>query len=310
MTSPRDTVIVTAANARYFPLLRQAVQSVNDAGLRPQVALAVLDLGLTDEQRDELAPLIDARAEARWDMDFPGRDDFPPYFKAMTARPHLPEYFPGHDIYIWLDADAWVQDPTVLDMFVDAARGGQLAVVPELDRSYSSFYKRPRPYWRTQNFRAFNWSYGLCVADRLARNPILNSGVFALKADAPHWDLWHDALAQALTRRRLFASRTGLWAHVSEQTALNYVVFHDKAPTTFLPAYCNWFCGKAVPMWDADAAKLVEPHAPHRPLGIVHLAGDGVQDRVFDMATSTGGRLSSRLTYDAVRGLAGGGPRR
>ncbi|HCS70960.1 MAG TPA: hypothetical protein DIW51_13435 [Rhodospirillaceae bacterium] len=310
MTSPRDIVIVTAANARYFPLLRQAVQSVNDAGLRDRCALAVLDLGLTDEQRDELAPLIDIRADAGWDMDFPGRDDFPPYFKAMTARPHLPKYFPGHDIYIWLDADAWVQDPQVLDIFIDAARGGRLAVVPELDRSYSSFYKRPRPYWRTQNFRAFNWSYGLRVADRLARNPILNSGVFALRADAPHWGLWHEALARALTRRRLFASRTGLWAHVSEQTALNYVVFHDKAPATFLPAYCNWFCGKAVPMWDAEAAKLVEPHAPHRPLGIVHLAGDGVQDRVFEITKMTGGRLSSRLTYDAARGLADGGARR
>ena len=134
--------------------------------------------------------------------------------------------------------------------------------------------------------------------------------MFALRADAPHWGLWHDALARALTRRRLFASRTGLWAHVSEQTALNYMVFHDKAPATFLPAYCNWFCGKAVPMWDAEAAKLVEPHAPHRPLGIVHLAGDGVQDRVFEITTMAGGRLSSRLTYDATRGLADGGARR
>ena len=302
-------VIVCAADARYFPLLRQAVQSVNDTGLRRRYALAVLDLGLTETQCDELAPLIDARAAARWDMEFRGRDDFPPYFKAMTARPSLPSYFPGHEVYVWLDADAWVQDASVVDCFVEAARKGQLAVVPELDRSYSSFYKRPRPYWRTQNFRAFRWNYGWRIADRLARNPILNSGVFALAADAPHWALWRRALQRALDRRRWFGSRTGLWAHVSEQTALTYVIFGDKAPATFLPAYCNWFCGKATPMWDPQAACLVEPHAPHRPLGIVHLAGDGVQERAFDIRTTDGGEVNSHLTFDAVHALAARGTR-
>lgn len=298
-----SATIICAANARYFPLLRQAVQSVNDAGLRDRLALSVLDLGLEPAQRDALAPLVDAIAPAEWDFDFPGRDQFPDYFKAMTARPHLPRYFPGHDIYMWLDADAWVQDAGAIDIYLQAADRGLLAVTPEFDRSYSAFYKRPRPYRRTQNFRAYRWNYGWGVADRLARNPILNSGVFALSGAAPHWQMWQDALKRALCRWAPFRSRQSLYAHVSEQTAMNYMVYADGAPVTMLPATCNWFCGKGLPMWDAAAGLLVEPNAPHQPLGIVHLAGDGVQDRVFDLKTTEGRAISSRLTYDAVRDL-------
>ncbi|MEK9672144.1 MAG: hypothetical protein VW268_06525 [Rhodospirillaceae bacterium] len=296
--------IICAADAKYYPLLTQAVQSVNDAGLRGRMALSVLDLGLEESQIEALSPLVDAVAKAEWDFDFPGRDCFPAYFKAMTARPSLPRYFPGHDIYMWLDADAWVQDAGAVDIYLDAAAKGQLAVVPEIDRAYSSFYKRPRPYYRTQNFRAYRWAYGWRAADRLARNPILNSGVFALSGDAPHWGMWQDALKQALCRRAVFRDRRGLYAHVSEQTAMNYLVYAMQASATFLPAYCNWFCGKGLPMWDAERRLLVEPHAPHQPLGIVHLAGDGVQNRTFAMPTAAGETIESRLTFDAVRALA------
>ena len=296
--------IICAANANYFPLLRQAVQSVNDQGLRDRMSLSILDLGLEAEQLDELAPLVDATAPAEWDFDFPGRDGFPDYFRAMTARPHLPRYFPGHDIYMWLDADAWVQDAGAVEIYLDAAARGLLAVTPEMDRSYSAFYKRPRPYHRTQNFRAYRWNYGWQAADRLARNPILNSGVFALAGDAPHWEIWQAALKKALCRPAPFRSRQSLYAHVSEQTAMNYMVYADGAPATFLPATCNWFCGKGLPMWDTAAGRLVEPHAPHQTLGIVHLAGDGVQNRVFKMQTTAGGTIDSQLTYDAVKALA------
>ncbi len=302
-----EATIICAADAGYFPLLRQAVQSINDAGLRDRLALSILDLGLEPGQREDLTPLVDALAAAEWDMDFPGRDRFPAYFKAMTARPYLPRYFPGHDTYMWLDADAWVQDPDAVEIYLAAARRGLLAVTPEMDRAYSAFYKRPRPYHRTQNFRAYRWSYGWRVADRLARNPILNSGVFALAADAPHWKIWQAALTRALTRWAPLRATTGLYAHVSEQTAMNYMVYEDKVPATFLPATCNWFCGKGLPMWEAAVGRLVEPHAPHQALGIVHLAGDGVQDRVFSLTSTDGGTIDTPLTYDAVKALAAGG---
>jgi len=67
----------------------------------------------------------------------------------MTARPYLPKHFPGHAVYLWIDADAWVQDDTVLDIFVSGARRGMLAVVPEVDRGYWTIHKRPNSGART-----------------------------------------------------------------------------------------------------------------------------------------------------------------
>jgi hypothetical protein len=66
---------------------------------------------------------------------------------------------------------------------------------------------------------------------------------------------------------------------LSEQTALNRIAYAQGAAATFLPAYCNRFCGKATPRWNTERGGLVEPYEPHTPLGIVHLAGKGIKVR-------------------------------
>ena len=60
---------------------------------------------------------------------------------------------------------------------------------------------------------------------------MLNCGVFALHADAPHWEAWRRLIAQVLQRTRFF---------YAEQIALNYGVFAERLPVELLPAYCNW----------------------------------------------------------------------
>ena len=221
------------------------------------------------------------------------------------ARPYIPRYFPGYDQYMWIDADAWVQDDSVLPWFLTAAARGQLAMVPELDRSYWTMFKPPK-FWG-QNQKAFAWGYGLKAGYRLGRNPILNAGVFALAADAPHWKRYGDHHREALLRRRWFAKpqsedyRMNLF--ISEQTALNRVVFGDKLPHTLLPAVCNWFCGKGTPQWDAERKVLVEPNAPHAPLGIIHLAGKGMKDRVWTLDSLQGGSVTCKLTWSEVAAL-------
>jgi hypothetical protein len=242
-----------------------------------------------------------------WDVDFPGRARAPAYYKAMTARPYLPKHFPGYAVYVWIDADAWVQDDSVLEFFVNGARHGQLAIVPELDRGYWTIHKRPK-FWG-QNQKAFAFAYGMWAGYRLGRNAILNCGAFALAGDAPHWRLWAEAHARALNRRRFGVHGPHqLKFRLTEQTALNYIVFAERAPATFLPAYCNWFCGKGTPAYDAARRRLVEPHQPHQPLGIVHLAGKPMKDRIWDLATLDGGTIRTKLTYEAVRALGAVAP--
>ncbi len=297
--------VCTAANAPYFPLLKGLVASILQAPYLRGHQLCILDLGLAPDQQDWLRANGAHLVEPGWDCDYPGRADSPAHYRAMTARPYLPKHFPGHEVYVWIDSDAWVQDDSLFPHFVAAARRGQLAIVPELDRSYWPHYRRPK-LW-TQNHKAFAWSFGLKAGDRLGRNPILNSGVFALAGNAPHWALWGEAHRAILNRRRLkppFAS-SSFYFFIAEQTALNYVVFGLKQPVNLLPAYGNWFCGKGTPLWDAERGLLVEPNAPHTPLNVIHLAGSGQKDRVWDIKDLNGNPgFHGRLLFEEVAAQA------
>ena len=65
----------------------------------------------------------------------------PAQFKAMTARPHLPRYFPDHDPIVWIDADCWIQDWRAVAMLKLAAADFGLDIVPEIGRSYSTMFR-------------------------------------------------------------------------------------------------------------------------------------------------------------------------
>ncbi len=292
--------LVSAANSAYFELLQGLLLSIEGG---PRLALSIFDHGLAESERQWLAARGATLKDPGWDIDFPGRDRLPRHFQWMTARPYIPKHFPGYEIYLWIDADAWVQDVGVIDILIAAARTGRLAIVPEIDRGYWTIHKPPK-LWG-QNQKAFAWSYGARAGYRLGRNAILNCGVFALGGDAPHWQLWADAYARALHRRRLFRrpDLADQGFRLSDQTALNYAVYADRAPVSFLPAYCNWFCGKGTPMYDAARRLLVEPHPPHQPLGIVHLAGAGMKERRWRLDTLQGGTVETLLTFAEVARL-------
>jgi hypothetical protein len=304
MKDGHSITIVSAADSRYFHLLQGLVRSLKAGPKARAIPLSILDIGLAVEQRRWLETKGVVIAVPEWEFEFPGRDHIPTYFKALAARPSLPKYFPGHEIYLWLDGDTWVQDDSVLSIFFDAACRSKLAIVPEIDRGYWTIHKRPR-LWG-QNQKCFAWAFGWRAGYEYGRHPILNAGVFALHRDAPHWRLWATALRRVLTRRR-WTRPSKLWNFyysLGEQTALNYVVHADGAPAALLPAYCSWFCGKGTPLYDRQRGWLVEPEPPHQPLGIVHLAGEGMKDRRWRVETLQGDTVETMLTYEAVSTLA------
>ena len=169
MPSGSKTAIVISSDANYFDLLMGTVRSLQDRAPGVGADICILDVGLTADQVAILKDMAASVVTVGWDMDFPGRDHTPGYFKAMVSRPYLPAHFPGYETYMWIDSDAWVQDPSVISLFLDAAASGALAIVPEIDRGYSAHYKRPRPYWRRPSHRMYRWAYGWKVADRLGR---------------------------------------------------------------------------------------------------------------------------------------------
>ncbi|MBV9551926.1 MAG: hypothetical protein JO032_03930 [Alphaproteobacteria bacterium] len=288
----RSLIIVSGADRGYFPLLRDTVSSVR--ALSPAVAIGVLDLGLETEQRHWLAGEAVTVVAPDWDVQFPGRDRMPNTFKAQVARPFLPRHFPGYDLYFWIDADAWLQEWRTVEMYCAAAGGDRIAIALEIDRAYKRHYKRAKLFGLTLSWKCYREAFGWRIADRLGRNPIANCGVFALHAEAPHWQAWAQVMTRVLQRTRFF---------FAEQIALNYAIFGEGLAANFLPAYCNWAVGDAAPAFDPVRRLFVEPYAPHEPLGVLHLAGPEQKNKVFRLHRLGGGTVETSLRYSAVRDL-------
>jgi hypothetical protein len=253
-------IAITGGDAAYFDLMRGCVASIRDKPEGRDIALGVLDCGLRDEQR---AWLIDRGARLvlpRWDFDFPGRAGCSEAFKALTARPFLPDYFPGHDTYLWIDADCWVQHWFAIDLFLRGARRRAIAVAPEIHRAFRH-YRHAWPEFSAVNGAAFREAFGAALADRLVRYPLINAGVFAIRAGSPAWGAWATVLDEALQRS----------TNMTDQIALNVAVYERGLPAEALPSTCNWPVHHALPAWDAARGLFVEPSLPHDPLGILHM---------------------------------------
>jgi hypothetical protein len=287
-------LIASAADRGYFALLRDTVLSIR--AQRRAAAIGVLDLGLDPEQRQWLTERVTHLVAPGWDVDFPQRARMPETFKAQVARPFLRRHFPGYETYLWIDADAWLQEWRVIELYRAAAGHDKLAITPEIDRAYKRHYKRPKLFGRTLAWKNYREAFGWRAADRLGRNPMVNCGVFALHHAAPHWDAWERVMAQVLQRTRFF---------YVEQVALNYLIFAEGLPVNFLPAYCNWMPGDAAPAFDAERGLFVEPYMPHEVIGIMHLAGPEQKTHIFRLNRLDGGTVETSLRYGDSRALCG-----
>jgi lipopolysaccharide biosynthesis glycosyltransferase len=253
------TLIVTAANDAFMPLLRGLVESLHQWEPRPFTDLACLDLGLTLENRQWLAGYAAHIVEPQWDLPVNKtlRQEHPEW-RAHTARPFLPKYFPGYEIYLWIDADTWVQERFALEWYFTLAAEGKLAITPEVDRAYHQTAHLVN--WRTSRMQAY---FGEEAVALVPWNTYFNSGVFALRSDIPHWDLWAKWLGAGLdaTQGKVFG----------DQTALNYAIWKEQLPVSPLPAICNWTCHLALPRFDSMLKRFCEPVLPGNPIGILHL---------------------------------------
>lgn len=286
----QNCLVVAAADAMFFDLAQGCIQSLRDKPESRSTALAFFDLGCTDEQRSWLRGRVDFVQQPDWEFSFKDRAKTPGYLRGLLARPFLRRYFPGFEVYLWIDSDAWVQDWRAVDLFVEGARRRTgLAIVPEVDRgSQMQYGGLPQQWKQVQGW--YEMAYGAEVAQELCSFPILNAGVFALHRDAPHWGVWEQSLRQALERTA---------SNVTDQMALNYAVYRGGLfpRTELLPAWCNWTCHSGMPFWDVGGACLVEPYLPHTPIGVLHLtARKHRQHRLF---TTQGLEMDVRVRYPA-----------
>ena len=266
----KKNVIVSLADANYFPLLEELVDSIKRFSESDKVAICILDAGLTSEQKKKLFNKVDEIKSADWDIQVPGyKVKGKEWLKSQVSRAFLPKYFPNFDKYLWIDCDAWVNDWKSVELYFEACDDGKLGITQTIGPGYKITSKVNWLFGKlaiikSQNFKhAVKSKIGYDKARKLAFAPHINIGVFSLEKNSRGWDIWQKNLKQTLNAGNIFGS---------EGLAINMSVYIDDLKTEFLPLNCNWITSNLLPKYDEKNQTFVEPYLPNHKIGIIHLA--------------------------------------
>ncbi|MGC6485566.1 MAG: hypothetical protein ACON4P_07840 [Candidatus Puniceispirillales bacterium] len=293
------SIIVTGGDEYFGAMTVDCVMSARAQGYDGRIA--VLDFGYADETREQI---IAAGGEMH-------RISLPPPFDAidfrgpsgalvLMAKPYLPDLFPGHDLYVFVDADCWFQTRTGLDALLDHGDEADLCAVSQRSRFHDwdvargngvEFNMLGQPLRRNW-YTMFANSSSLPRADkkRLAEVPIINAGVFAAGANSPLWQYWREEMyrcVEALPQRRKLGA---------DQLGLGLAVYRHDLSTVLLPEICNW---TSVFRYDEDTHLFTETQPFHAPVGIMHLAGIGADNTIRPVTMAAGGTKPIDLTWRA-----------
>jgi hypothetical protein len=178
------TIIVTAGDTKVMPSLQGLIRSLGAFPQRQDVEIGCLDLGQNDADHAWLIGQGVLLVEPMTHLGVPN-SCLSPYERASVARPFLREYFPGRDIYIWVDSDVWLQGWWVMEAYQKGALESGLAIAHERERGY--VFQAWLIAWFAKHLIL---GYGPLDGAWLLSRPHLNAGLFAMHRDSPHWDLW------------------------------------------------------------------------------------------------------------------------
>lgn len=277
--------VVTAADSNQLPLLRHMLATLRAQSEGAGLPVTCFDLGLEAEDRDWLATQDVAVLAPRHRFRIPV-PPHPSWQDAYLVQPFLRALLPGWDLYLWIDADIWFQDGDAIARFIAGAQEKGFAIATERTPSYRT--QLWLQGWMTKHFmRGFGVASGLWLATR----PHLNSGFYAMRADAPHWERWEAEYAAAI-------QRTGD-SSPHGQFALNRLV-HGRLPgaarmeAVLLDPTANWICDRGIPMWNDEARAFCEPRPPYRTISALHLAGPGKRE-TYGIRRTGGGEFRTRI---------------
>ena len=244
----KKNTIVSLADANYFELLNELIDSIKRFEKSKDLAICVLDAGLTDYQKKDLSKKVDEIKPAEWDIEvssFKVKDR--EWLKSQVSRAFLPKYFPNYEKYLWIDCDAWVNDWNSIELYLKACENGKLGITQTIGPGYKITSKVK---WllgkiaivKSQNFKhAIKSKISIKDARKLAFAPHINIGVFSLEKDSVGWKTWQKNLELTLKAGNIFGS---------EGLAINMSVYIDNLETEFLPLNCNWITSNLLPKFD------------------------------------------------------------
>ena len=260
----KKNVIISLADANYFELLNELVDSIKRFKQSENTAICILDGGLTEEQKKVLLPKVDEIKSSEWDIKISKFKTMgKKWLKSLITRAFLTEYFPNYEKYLWIDADAWVNSWEAVELYFRGCENNKLCISTNADRAYGGL----RVNWfvgslariKSQNYKHAKTSgFSEKIARKVALKPHLNAGVFSLASNAPHWKVWRQNLEESLKSGKVWGS---------DQIALNITIYHNNLPVEILPAYCNWTHIGGM-KYDEKKKTFVEPYLPDHEIGI------------------------------------------
>ena len=293
----KKNTIVSLADSNYFDLLIELIESIKQFKEASDVAICILDAGLTEDQKKKLSSKVDEIKSAEWDIKVPslkvlGKE----WLKSQVSRAFLPKYFPDYEKYLWIDCDAWVNDWDTIELYFKACENNKLGITQTMAPGYKIMSKASWLFGKlaiikSQNFKhAISSKIGIENARKLAFAPHINIGVFSLEKNSPCWSTWQKNLEKTLSSGKIFGS---------EGLAINMSVYIDEIETEFLPIKCNWIASNLLPKYDDQKQTFVEPYLPNYKIGIMHLAA-GIWKDNRDMRIDKNVKIDIKTLDDKI----------
>ena len=264
----KSLIIVSGGDSKYFPLLKNLVASIRDIDKGKDVAIGMLDGGLTGGEAEQLRSQHVQVVSPGWPSEALKRKaKGKEYWRINLNKPALDQYFPDYEIILWLDGDTWMQDWHGVPLFLQVANKGKLAVVSRSTRLRTSVMRmsqRPFGWVKAQGILYKNAKRARLPARitwSLVNRPVLNAGAYALRRDAAHWESWRKWQALCLQHGRPFSS---------DQLSLALAIYEDELPYEALPDICNYMGPWRI---NRSTQQLVDYYAPYDPVSVVHMVG-------------------------------------
>ena len=267
------TAIVFSCDENYVPLAKGLVLSLRALGFpRPGFDVVLIDIGCSPlslqwmRVHDVQVAHFDAGLVPNSVLDV-----INPAQRALIMRPWLPEIVEGYDLYIWLDADTWLQSDEIINVIYgsQAILPGRIFMAPGVSHYSSSIYDDMaeivgmQTIWYSTSYKDDH--LGGAFAKRLH----YSSGVFGLARNSPFWELWKKEIIDTFP---LVAARARPLLHMAELVAANYIVQREGNLLARIDPLYNFHCNSGGAMRIGNGEVSAVMVIPIRRICVIHLA--------------------------------------